>query len=253
LGANFIDTAEIYGTEPVVGEAVKGMRDRVFIASKVSPGHFRRAALLEAADRSLQLLKTEYLDLYQLHFPNYNVPIEETMGAMEDLVDAGKIRFVGVSNFSVALFKQAQRAMRKYPIVSNQLRYSVVERSIEPGLVRFCQEQGVTIIAFSPLGEGMSNLLARDPKGLLRQVADQTGKTIAQVALNWCLAKLPVVAISSSSSPAHVAEDCAATGWRLTDAQMRLLNSEIRYRRRGLIEAALRRLARRVVQKMKGT
>ncbi len=250
--AAFIDTAESYGTEPIVGEALKGIRDRVFLATKVSPEHFRHDALHQAADRSLRLLQTDYLDLYQLHMPNYNVPLTETMGAMEELVDAGKVRFIGVSNFSVALFKKAQRALRKYRIVSNQLRYSVVERSIEPALLRYCQENLITILAFSPLGEGMSQLVARDPPGVLRQVAQMTGKTIAQVALNWCIAKAPVVAITSSASPAHVREDCAATGWRLTEEQVQWLDTRIRYRRRGMVEAALRRLGRRVVQKLKG-
>lgn len=251
-GATFIDTAESYGTEPIVGEALKGLRNRVFLATKVSPAHFRHDALLQAVDRSLRLLQTDYLDLYQLHMPNYNVPLAETMGAMEELVDAGKVRFIGVSNFSVALLKQAQRTLRKYPIVSNQLRYSVVERSIEPVLLRYCQENRITILAFSPLGEGMSQLLARDPTGVLRQIAQMAGKTIAQVPLNWCIAKAPVVAITSSASPAHILEDCAATGWRLTEQQMQWLNTRIRYRRRGVIEAALRRLGRRVVQKLNG-
>src|SRR5437588_7645675 len=96
-GAHFIDTAEIYGTEEVVGRAVRGDRARVFLATKVAPRNFRRRNLIAAADASLRRLGTDFIDLYQLHWPNYTVPIEETIGAMESLVDAGKVRFVGVS------------------------------------------------------------------------------------------------------------------------------------------------------------
>lgn len=107
LGACLIDTAEAYGTEDVVGEAIRGIRHRVFLASTALPRHFRYAGLLRAADQSLARLKTDHIDLYQLHWPNYAVPIEETMAAMEELVDRGKVRFIGVSNFSVIDLQKA--------------------------------------------------------------------------------------------------------------------------------------------------
>src|SRR4029077_16788382 len=100
-GAYLIDTAESYGTEDIVGEAIQGRRAEVFLATKGSPRHFRRAELIAAAERSLRRLRTDYLDLYQLHWPNCTVPIGESMAALEELVQAGKIRFIGVSNFSV--------------------------------------------------------------------------------------------------------------------------------------------------------
>src|SRR2546422_865839 len=101
-GALFIDTAEMYGNEAVVGRAIKGVRDSVFIATKVSPEHFRLDDVLKAADGSLQRLGIDRIDLYQLHWPNERIPVEETLAGMERLVDAGKVRFIGVSNFSVA-------------------------------------------------------------------------------------------------------------------------------------------------------
>src|SRR5438094_9175634 len=186
LGAGLIDTAESYGTEEIVGEAIKGNRDRVFVADKVSPAHFRRSALLLAAECSLQRLRTDYIDLYQLHRPNYTVPIQETMAAMEELVEQGKIRFIGVSNFSVAELKKAQAALSKYKIVSNQVRYSLVERSIELELLHYCQENRVTVIAYSPLAKGLHCIKLRDPENILVDVAAMTGKTQSQVALNWC-------------------------------------------------------------------
>ncbi len=102
LGACFIDTAESYGTEVVVGQATRGIRDRIFLASKVSPRHFRYQDVIQAAERSLKQLNTDHLDLYQLHWPNYSVPVAETMAAMEKLVEMGNTRVIGVSNFTVA-------------------------------------------------------------------------------------------------------------------------------------------------------
>jgi diketogulonate reductase-like aldo/keto reductase len=249
LGATLVDTAESYGTEEIVGEAIRGSRDRVFLATKVSPTHFRRPALLLAAERSLQRLRTDYIDLYQLHGPNYTVPIQETMAAMEELVEQGKIRFIGVCNFSVAEFKRAQASLSKYKIVSNQVRYSLVERSIESELLHYCQENRITVIAYSPLAKGLPHIKLRDPENILAHGAAMTGKTEAQVALNWCIVKNAVIAIPKATSIDHVVEDCAASDWRLSLDQIRLLEG-IGFRRRGRLEAALRRLARRVLQRI---
>ena len=154
LGAKFIDTAESYGTEEVVGAAIKGIRSRVFLATKVSPRHFRREEVIRAAESSLRRLQTDHIDLYQLHWPNYTVPIAETMGAMEELVGMGKVRFIGVSNFSAREIEKAQVSLSKAKIVSNQVRYSLVDRTIEYGLLQYCEAKKITILAFSPLASG---------------------------------------------------------------------------------------------------
>lgn len=249
LGAFFIDTAESYFREEVVGDAVRGMRDKVFVATKVSPAHFRREEVRKAAEGSLRRLGMDYVDLYQLHEPNPTVPIEETMSAMEDLVDAGKVRFIGVSNFSARQMKRAQAAMRKHRIVSNQVRYSLVERTIEGDLLSFCQKSGVTILAFSPLGRGIANIRSRDSGNVLPQIAAEIGKTEVQVALNWCIAKPGVIAITKSNSVEHIMEDCDASGWRLSADQLRRLSEGIRYRQRSTGEVFLRRVARRILDK----
>jgi len=132
LGAFFIDTAESYGTEEMVGEAVKGIRQRVFLSTKVAWANLGRGELMKAAEGSLVRLRTDHIDLYQIHSPNSAIPIRETMPAMEDLVDAGKVRFIGVSNFTLAELKKAQAVTRKYPIVSNQVRYSLAEGRSRP-------------------------------------------------------------------------------------------------------------------------
>jgi diketogulonate reductase-like aldo/keto reductase len=250
LGAFLIDTAEAYGTEEIVGEAVRHLRNDVFIATKVSPIHFRRSDLLMAADQSLVRLRTDYIDLYQLHRPNPVVPIEETMGVMEELVDKGKVRFIGVSNFSVTELRKAQAALSSYRIVSNQVRYSLVDRSVEVGLLRHCRENKITVIGYSPLAEGINHIKERDPRAILSKVAALTGKTEAQVALNWCISRENVIAIPKASSVDHVVENCGASGWQLSPEQNRLLEEGIRFRRRGPIEAALRRTARDILQRL---
>ena len=251
LGAFFIDTAETYGTEEVVGEAIRGIRQRAFIATKVAAMNLKRGDLLKAADRSLQRLQTDHIDLYQVHSPNASIPIAETMAAMEDLVDAGKVRFIGVSNFTTAELKKARAALRKHPIVSNQVRYSLVDRTIETQLLSYCQQHCITILAYSPLGGGPQNLRASDKRGILRKVAAETGKTEAQIALNWCIAKERVIAITKSNSADRIAEACSASGWRLSAEQMRMLDEEIPFRKRSSVEIILRGAARRALDRIR--
>lgn len=250
LGAVLVDTAESYGTEELAGTAIREVRDRVLVATKVSPRHFRYRAVLAAADRSLRRLGVDRIDLYQLHAPYAAVPIAETMGAMEALVDAGKVRFVGVSNFSTRELRGAQAAMRRYSIVSNQVRYNLIERDPETDLLSYCRATGVTLIAYSPLAHGLHHIEAGDPAGVLDRVAAMTGMTRAQVALAWCIAKDPVVAIPKASSIAHVVENCAAADRRLPSEAIALLDRQVRHRRRGGLELTLRTGVRRTLDRL---
>jgi diketogulonate reductase-like aldo/keto reductase len=172
------------------------------------------------------------------------------MAAMAALVDSGKVRFIGVSNFSVPELKKAQAALSKYRIVSNQVRYSLVERSIELQLLRYCQANQITVIAYSPLARGQRHIKEKDPHNVLGTVAARIGKTEAQVALNWCLAKPGVIAIPKSNSLAYVRENCNASGWRLPPQDIKLLDTSIAFRRRGRLESALRRTGRCSLQKL---
>jgi len=242
-GALFIDTAESYGSEPIVAQAIRGIREKVFLATKVSRGHLRRAEVFEAVEQSLRRLETGWIDLYQIHAPNPAVPLEETLDAMEELVDAGKIRFIGVSNFHVAELERACRAMRRYPIVSDQVRYNVADRSIEHSTLAWCQAHHITVIAYSPLGRELQRLNDCDPHGVFSQLARETGRSMAQIALNWCLCHDGVVAIPKASSVAHVLEDCGASGWRLSAEQFSQVDKGILSRQRTGIDSLLRRLA----------
>jgi diketogulonate reductase-like aldo/keto reductase len=232
LGASFIDTAEMYSTEGVVGEAVKETRHEVFIATKVSPDHFRYDQVLIAADRSLKRLRTDYIDLYQLHWPNPSIPVKETMRAMETLVDMGKIRFIGVSNFSVSDLEEAQASMGKYRIVSNQVKYSLFHKEIEAQLLPYCQRHKITVIAYSPLARGKLAsrplLKQRRAFNVLQRIAKETGRTIAQVALNWCISQPGVIAIPKSDRVERVVENCETSGWRLSAKQAEALAEAFR-------------------------
>jgi diketogulonate reductase-like aldo/keto reductase len=228
LGAFLIDTAEVYGTEDAVGQAIKGFRDRVFVATKVSGNHLRHDDVLRAAEGSLRRLRTQYIDLYQVHWPSSNVPIQETMHAMEELVDRALVRYVGVSNFSTAELLAAQAAMRKYSIVSNQVLYNLNQRGIEVDLLPYCQKQQITVIAYTPLDSGRltkrSRLRSNRKTQALEDVTAQTQKTLAQVALNWCTSRSNVIAIPKSNGVDRVVENCHASGWRLSPAQVHALD-----------------------------
>ncbi|MDW8034386.1 MAG: aldo/keto reductase [Nitrososphaerota archaeon] len=152
LGINLIDTAEIYETEGLVSEAIHGFkRDELFIATKVWPTHLHYDGVLKAAERSLKRLKCSYIDLYQIHFPNPLIPLQESMRAMNRLVDEGKVKYIGVSNFSLEQLKRANEASPKYEIVSNQVEYNLLKRRIEKDLLPYCEKNNIVILAYRPL------------------------------------------------------------------------------------------------------
>ena len=221
LGANLIDTAEMYRT-------IRGRRGLVFLATKVLGSHLRHDAVLRAAEDSLRLLDDDIIDLYQIHSPNSGVPIAETMRAMEELVDRGIVRYIGVSNFSVSQLREARQAMTKYPVVSNQVLYNLKRRQIERDLIPYCVENSITVIAYTPLADGSLSGRSRfrpDKGGaVLEQVAMDVGKTPAQVALNWCLSRPNVIVIPKTNNVARTAENCAASGWSLSPGQVAILD-----------------------------
>ena len=228
LGAYLIDTAEMYKTEDAVGAAIKDRRDKVFLATKVLGSNLRHDDVLRAAEKSLRLLNDDVIDLYQIHWSDRSVPIAETMGAMEDLVTRGMVRYIGVSNFSVAEMQDAQQVMTNNPIVSNQVLYNLKRRDIEYDLIPYCVDNDVTIIAYTPLADGSLSGKSRyrpDKGGLvLMRVAEEVGKTAAQVALNWCLSRPNVIVIPKTNSVARTVENCEASGWLLTAEQVAALD-----------------------------
>jgi diketogulonate reductase-like aldo/keto reductase len=216
-GLTFIDTAEMYGAghaEELVGQAVKDIRSKVFIATKVSPEHLRYDDVIKACERSLKRLQTSYIDLYQIHWPNPRIPLRETIKALERLAEEGKIRYIGVSNFSVELLKEAISLTSKHDIVSNQVEYSLLSREIEKDLLDFAKNNKITIIAYSPLARGA--IFSGEYAEKLRKICEKYNKTISQVALNWLISKENVVAIPKTSKKERIDEFLGAYGWRLS-------------------------------------
>lgn len=229
LEMRFIDTAEMYAnghSEEVVGSAVAAERANVFIASKVSGENLSYERVLRSCESSLRHLQAGYIDLYQVHWPNPSIPVAETMRAMERLLAEGKIRHIGVSNFSVRQTREAQTALSKADLVSNQVEYSLLDRSIEQDLLRFATHEHISIIAYSPVGRGQ---VAKGGRGrrweVLEQIARKYGKTKVQVALNWLIVKDPVVAIPKAVSLDHVKENAGAAGWKLNREDEAALNA----------------------------
>ena len=220
LGMLFIDTAEFYGhghSEEIVAEAIAERRESVFLATKVSPEHFRYDDVLKACEASLKRLQVSYVDLYQLHWPSSSIPVPETMKAMEHLVNQGKIRHIGVSNFSVRQTRESQESLSKATVAANQVEYSLLDRSIETDLLKYCQKEHITVIAYSPLAKSQIPKGGRGGKWkVLDEVAAGNGKTRSQVALNWLIAKEGVVTIPKAASIDHVKENAGAIGWTLS-------------------------------------
>jgi diketogulonate reductase-like aldo/keto reductase len=156
------------------------------------------------------------------------------------LIDRGKVRFAGVSNFSVPQLQAAQQALGKYPIVSNQVRYNLIDRTIEQELLPYCRANSVTVIAYCPLARGLDRIRDCDPAGVLDELARLTGKSPAQIVINWCVSQKGVVAIPKGNSMEHILENCGASGWRLSEEQVSLLESRIQFRRRNRFDMIVR-------------
>jgi diketogulonate reductase-like aldo/keto reductase len=222
-GIKLIDTAEAYFSEPFVAKAIRGRkRDDLFIATKVWLDHLHRDDLVMALERSLKRLELAYVDLYQIHFPNSSVPIGETMGAMDEMMERGKIRSIGVSNFSLDQMIEANSALAKSEIAASQVNYSLVHRKVEKDIIPYCQQNKIAVLAYYPLGHGM---LAR-PDSKTEAICRRNSKTPAQVALNWLVSKPDVFAIPRASRPSHVVENLGGSDWRLSDSDNADLEKE---------------------------
>ena len=231
LGMTLVDTAEMYGaghSEEVVSKALEDWRKPVFVASKVSPSHFGYDDLLRSARKSLERLRVKQMDLYQLHWPNPRTPITETMRAMEKLMQDGMVRHIGVSNFSIAQMRDAQAALSREEIASNQVEYSLVDRSVEEEILPYCQREKLTLIAYSPLGQGRIARGRGGPFKILDEIATRLGKSRSQVALNWLLWHESVVVIPKASDKKHVVENAAVSGWKLSTRDFQEIDKAFR-------------------------
>ena len=221
LGMTLIDTAEMYGdggAEEVVGKAIAGRRDGVFLVSKVYPHNATRKGAVAACERSLKRLGTDRLDLYLLHWRG-SVPLAETLAAFQALRDAGTIRHYGVSNFDVADMEELQSLAGGDATTSNQVLYNLARRGIEWDLLPWCRERKVAIMAYSPIEQG--RLLG---KRRLVALAKARGVSPAQIALAWLLQQDGVIVIPKAAQSGHLRENRAALDLELTPAELAALD-----------------------------
>ncbi|WP_404790496.1 aldo/keto reductase [Altericista sp. CCNU0014] len=222
LGATLIDTAEMYGeggAEVVVGEAIAHQRSSVFLVSKVYPHNATRQGTIAACERSLRRLKTDYLDLYLLHWRG-SVPLSETLEALHALQQAGKIREYGVSNFDLDDMEEAMAIADGRAIAANQVLYNLTRRGVEWDLLPWCRQQNIPLMAYSPVEQGR---LLQNPT--LRRLAQQQEVTPAQVAIAWLLHQDRVIVIPKSSSIAHVEQNYAALALQLGADDIKALDA----------------------------
>jgi diketogulonate reductase-like aldo/keto reductase len=231
FGMTHIDTAEYYGaghTEELVGKAITPYdRDDLFLTTKIYKTHLNYEDVLFSVKNSLKRLGVDHVDLYLVHWPSPTVPLKETMKALERCVDDGYARFIGVSNFSVNLFQEAQNHLEKHRLVADQAYYNLtrVKRQYFSGLYiedlySYCIEKDIMLIAWSPLEEGK---LAKPGFAVLDEIAKKYEKTQAQVSLNWLISQEKIITIPKATSIEHIKENVGALGWRLSEEDFRRL------------------------------
>jgi len=222
LGMTLIDTAELYGSEPLVGRAIAGQRDRVFLVSKVWRTHLAGDGIARACEASLARLGTDHLDLYLQHWPENSVGLSSIVAAFESLRSKGKIRAWGVSNFTVRDMEELFRVPNGDRCATNQVRYSLDDRRIERDLLPWCERHGIPIMAYSPLG-GSGAALLHDPT--LARIGATHGCSAAAVALAWTIRSGSVIAIPESGSVAHVKENAVALALTLGPQELQTLDA----------------------------
>ncbi|MGI0484725.1 aldo/keto reductase [Pantanalinema rosaneae CENA516] len=222
LGLSLIDTAEMYGeggAEEVIAEAIHDRRSEVFLVSKVYPHNASKQGTIAACERSLNRLKTDYLDLYLLHWRG-SIPLSETLEALQTLQQAGKIRSYGVSNFDLADMEEASHLPGGNAIATNQVLYNLMRRGIELNLLPWCRQHKIPVMAYSPIEQG--RLLNHRT---LKAIANDRGVTTAQVAIAWLLHQQDVIVIPKSSRIEHVNQNYTALDLQLSPTELSTLDT----------------------------
>jgi len=223
LGMTLIDTAEMYGdgaTEELVGEAISGRRDEVFLVSKVLPQNATRRGTVAACDRSLRRLRTDHLDLYLLHWRG-EVPLEETMDGLQDLIQQQKIRQWGVSNFDTSDLEELFTVDGGSEVSTDQVLYNLTRRGVEYDLLPWCRARKIPVMTYSPIEQG--RMLHNS---VLRSIATRHRASPAQVALAWLLGKEGLIAIPKAADQNHVRQNRDALDLNLDTQDLEALDSE---------------------------
>jgi diketogulonate reductase-like aldo/keto reductase len=217
LGYRLIDTADAYGNHEEIREALKGFdRSNLFITTKVRRSNLRYHDVIRDCNRSLRELGTEYVDLYLIHWPNEMIAIQETLTAFNELVDDGKIRSIGVSNFTIRHLKDALQ-IEEHPLTNNQVRFHLYD--YDQALLAFCKKQNIIVTAYSPLGRGR---ILHNPT--LQEMARKYHQTPAQICLRWCIQK-GVAVIPKTSSEERLKENMDLFDWEIAAQDMLTLEA----------------------------
>ena len=225
LGITHIDSAEFYGNghaEELVAQAIKNHdRSKLFLVSKVFTTHLKHDDVLRSCAASLKRLETDYLDLYLIHGPNPEVPLEETLTALEELKQSGKVKNIGVSNFNIEQTEEA-RKLTNNDIAVNQIHYSLAYPNWQD-VVGYCQKNDIIVTAYRPVERGV---LSKVGIPVLDEMCQKYGKTPAQVAINWLISKENVVTMAKMGTMEHLKENLGALGWRMEAEDRERLRNE---------------------------
>lgn len=238
LGLTHIDTAELYGSgeaETLVGRAIEGQREDVFLVSKVIPSNASRKGTIKHCEQTLKRLRTDHLDCYLLHWPGEH-PLEDTIAALEELVSAGKTRAWGVSNFDEDELASALEIAGPGRIACNQVLYHLEERGIEHAVVPWCEDNDVAVVGYTPYGQHRQYPPRGAGGSVLTQVAEAHGATARQVALAFLTRRPATFAIPKSTQPDHLRENAGGARLTLTSADIAAIERAfpVGRRRRGV-------------------
>ena len=253
LGINLIDTAEVYGrgnSEKIIGEAIKGYdREQIIISTKFMPLTVRPSSSIRALQKSLKRLQTSYIDIYFIHWPNPVLPLGKTLHHLESMIDEGLIRYIGVSNFSMKRFQTAQQKMQSYRIQLNQINYSLAKNKAEKKFLPYAMKEKITLMAYSPLAQGFLTgkySINNVPKGtrgtntlfrkknlergkplldLLETIGKKYDATPAQIALNWLIKDIAVVAIPGAKNLDQIETNANAGKFELLEEDLHQIRS----------------------------
>ncbi len=231
LGLTHIDTAEMYGAgrvEEIVGDAIAGVpRERLFLTTKVLPGNASHKGTIAACERSLRRLRTDYVDLYLLHWPGSH-PLEETMRALEELVRTGKARFIGVSNFDVDELARAAGHLRDVRLACDQVLYHLNERTAQARLMPYCAQNGIAVVGYTPFGRSRFPREQAKPEGVLGRIAAKHAATVRAVILNFLTRDSNAFAIPKASRVQHVEDNAAAWNFTLDEQDVAAIDAAFR-------------------------
>jgi diketogulonate reductase-like aldo/keto reductase len=224
MGVTHIDTAEFYTgghTEEIIAEAIKDFdRSKIIITTKASPQHLHYKDLINAAQQSLKRLKTDYIDIYAIHIPNPYISIKETMEAMDYLVEKQLIRYIGLSNFNVEQFSEAQKCTGN-KIVCNHVHYNLMFRLPQKdGSIEYAQKNDIIIVAWRPVQKGL--FLEKNIQ-ILDRICKKYEKTPNQIAINWLISQKNVTTISKTRNIKHLEENLGAISWKMEEEDIKLI------------------------------